>query len=549
MNCDRGDLFALALDDDLTPDEHAEVDAHLADCGACREALADVRGLGERLRALPPEQPSELGRERAYAAVLDAMRAEAAGHTQAPRRASPSQRLASARPAGALIVFTQALAAAACLMIVASLTWDATEDATHQARSHLPAPEASSDARAKRQPADNAQDRATPTAGRPRSREAAPAPPERLQPRAPSQDPADPDGFFEGEDALSESAGLVQRAELETNDPASQPSDDAEPTVGPAAERESLLPQAEARREDLRGRTNGASGVPEAEAPGGADGLPDLDSTQRGLGRGGVLPEDSEPTPEPAPAPLWEPAQPAPTQPEEAPRALEEDFGDPNLGTLDDEAGSNFGGGGAGGEPAEPAEPVERNAQAAELHGLSQEVPVARRDTDVPSWVVGVGETVRIYAATEDGLQRLDPRDLQSALRTEPQRLRVARRSEHAAGPSAGDSTGDAAGDAAGEEADAEGEDDGQDDGQLRLDLWWISVDLSDSTVRSDLARILRFELERVERVERAGTAGTADTAEAARLAEFLEALGQDGPRRDLTERARRTLERLQTER
>lgn len=146
MDCERADLLVGLLgaeddpaDDALTPAERVEAEAHVAGCATCREALAAYRDLAGALRTLPAaadELPSPEAAERAYAAVLEAMRADAAAAASRPGagglrvleggRAADARegRRAHRRPAAWL----QGLAAAACLLIVATLAFFRADD-------------------------------------------------------------------------------------------------------------------------------------------------------------------------------------------------------------------------------------------------------------------------------------------------------------------------------------------------------------------------------------------------------------------------------------
>jgi len=54
MECRRNpENIAAYVDDELGPAERAELEAHLADCTACREQVAAERRLGELFAALP----------------------------------------------------------------------------------------------------------------------------------------------------------------------------------------------------------------------------------------------------------------------------------------------------------------------------------------------------------------------------------------------------------------------------------------------------------------------------------------------------------------
>lgn len=54
--CPRFDALSALIDDALTPAERADALAHVERCAACAAALADLRALGERFAALPPER-------------------------------------------------------------------------------------------------------------------------------------------------------------------------------------------------------------------------------------------------------------------------------------------------------------------------------------------------------------------------------------------------------------------------------------------------------------------------------------------------------------
>ena len=58
MECRRNpENIAAYVDDELGPAERAELEAHHADCTACREQVAAERRLGELFAALPEVQP------------------------------------------------------------------------------------------------------------------------------------------------------------------------------------------------------------------------------------------------------------------------------------------------------------------------------------------------------------------------------------------------------------------------------------------------------------------------------------------------------------
>src|SRR5262245_39732378 len=66
--CDRARQWATAdLDGELSRFERVLLDAHLADCPACREFTSSIGGFTELLRMAPPEslaRPIEIGRLR-----------------------------------------------------------------------------------------------------------------------------------------------------------------------------------------------------------------------------------------------------------------------------------------------------------------------------------------------------------------------------------------------------------------------------------------------------------------------------------------------------
>lgn len=60
MNC-RPEHVTAWVDEELAPEARAEVEQHLAECGACRRQAEDERVVRERLRAQPqPEPPAGL---------------------------------------------------------------------------------------------------------------------------------------------------------------------------------------------------------------------------------------------------------------------------------------------------------------------------------------------------------------------------------------------------------------------------------------------------------------------------------------------------------
>jgi hypothetical protein len=79
-----GDELSALLDGELTPDEQARVDAHLAGCGECRTELEATRAVRERLRGAPAVDPPfgfyqrVLRRRRRWPAVASAVAVAAA---------------------------------------------------------------------------------------------------------------------------------------------------------------------------------------------------------------------------------------------------------------------------------------------------------------------------------------------------------------------------------------------------------------------------------------------------------------------------------------
>jgi tetratricopeptide (TPR) repeat protein len=53
------DRLSDYLDDELTGDERAALEAHLAQCGDCRDAVAELRQVVARAAALPPRPPAQ----------------------------------------------------------------------------------------------------------------------------------------------------------------------------------------------------------------------------------------------------------------------------------------------------------------------------------------------------------------------------------------------------------------------------------------------------------------------------------------------------------
>lgn len=141
VDCERADLLIGLLGDlgetgdadagALTPAERAEAEAHVASCPSCREALAAYRAISGALRELPVETPSAAGTARAYAAVVEAMAVGASGAAPSIRLLGGGGGAARARQGEARRrpgLWLQGLAAAACVLIVATLAFRRQDD-------------------------------------------------------------------------------------------------------------------------------------------------------------------------------------------------------------------------------------------------------------------------------------------------------------------------------------------------------------------------------------------------------------------------------------
>jgi len=121
---ERYDLLIGFLEGELDDDERELVEDELAGPGDARDRLEAYRGLGAALAELEPPAPSVEARDRAYAAVMAAMAADAPA--AAPASAAPNtpaggigQGVEGAAPRGQLLRFLSASAAAALVMISA----------------------------------------------------------------------------------------------------------------------------------------------------------------------------------------------------------------------------------------------------------------------------------------------------------------------------------------------------------------------------------------------------------------------------------------------
>lgn len=104
---DRIDRY---LDDDLTRDERRSVELHLEECAACRDECDDARRIRDALRALP-----ELDCPQTLAArILDH-----AGSAPSPDSDTHHRWFLPLTMSGAAL-------AAACLVVVAAMTWPRT---------------------------------------------------------------------------------------------------------------------------------------------------------------------------------------------------------------------------------------------------------------------------------------------------------------------------------------------------------------------------------------------------------------------------------------
>jgi hypothetical protein len=91
-------LLTFYLDDQLTAEERAEVEAHLAGCASCRQELATNRHLRTLMEKMPAPEPSA-GTLTRFNAMLDAFKAAEPAYAQ-PDLVQPAQ---AQRPAPGLI--------------------------------------------------------------------------------------------------------------------------------------------------------------------------------------------------------------------------------------------------------------------------------------------------------------------------------------------------------------------------------------------------------------------------------------------------------------
>lgn len=153
---ERYDLLIGFLEGELDDDERALVEEELAGPGEAQERLEAYRSLGDALAGLEPPAPSQEATDRAMAAVLAAMGAapqeaheDAAEEahedseasvtpatSDAPKAQAPARQAPPAGPAprGQLLSFLSAIAAAALVMVSASLYLQGLESPSKMAR-------------------------------------------------------------------------------------------------------------------------------------------------------------------------------------------------------------------------------------------------------------------------------------------------------------------------------------------------------------------------------------------------------------------------------
>ena len=99
-DCDRAlELISLELDGELTPEEHAELEEHLAACGECRGAAEELRQLHTLLPELEEEVPKGL-----HQAIMDRIGAEKVVPLSRARKAPHIRRWASLAAVFAVIL-------------------------------------------------------------------------------------------------------------------------------------------------------------------------------------------------------------------------------------------------------------------------------------------------------------------------------------------------------------------------------------------------------------------------------------------------------------
>lgn len=99
-DCDRAlELISLGLDGGLSPEEEAELEAHLALCGDCRRAAAELRELHTLLPELEKEVPQGL-----HQAIMDRIGAEKVVPLSRAKPASHLRRWASLAAVFAVIL-------------------------------------------------------------------------------------------------------------------------------------------------------------------------------------------------------------------------------------------------------------------------------------------------------------------------------------------------------------------------------------------------------------------------------------------------------------
>ena len=113
------DRLSDHLDGDLPPEESRVLEAHLAECASCRQALAELHDIVAQARALEPVEPER----DLWPGIAGAVGAPLAGGE--PRDAIPFPRERAARGRTGLFVTAPQLAAAAAALVILSTaaTW------------------------------------------------------------------------------------------------------------------------------------------------------------------------------------------------------------------------------------------------------------------------------------------------------------------------------------------------------------------------------------------------------------------------------------------
>ncbi|HZU95834.1 MAG TPA: hypothetical protein VFF73_03940 [Planctomycetota bacterium] len=166
QSCPRDELLAGLDAGALSPAEERDIRGHLTTCEVCRTALEENREAARMLRAIATPRPSQAARDRAYAAVLQAMEggpmvkaraAEGGPIGKARAEGGPigktSARSAAAKPAPpsapaswfSFRIISGGIAAAACILVFVSLQFSARNRAAEMSVATAPAPTAMAD--------------------------------------------------------------------------------------------------------------------------------------------------------------------------------------------------------------------------------------------------------------------------------------------------------------------------------------------------------------------------------------------------------------------